>query len=89
MGAQNIIRAGSLSYPQLNTENLLALDPDVIIDLTMGTEQHDEADPFWQRYPSLRAVQQKRVQSMSMDDFRAGPRLGTGLQKLYEAITHS
>lgn len=87
VGAQNIIRAGSLPYPQLNTENLLALDPDVIIDLTMGTEQHDEADPFWQRYPSLRAVQQGRVLAMSMDEFRAGPRLGLGLQKLYEAIT--
>jgi iron complex transport system substrate-binding protein len=81
LGLRNVIDAGSLPYPQLNTESLLALNPAVILDLTMGTEA-GEHDPFWQRYPQLQAVRDGRVIAVTMDDFRAGPRLGEGLQHL-------
>lgn len=81
LGLRNVIEAGSLPYPQLNTETLLALNPAVILDLTMGTEA-GEHDPFWQRYPQLQAVQAGRVFAVNMDEFRAGPRLGEGLHRL-------
>lgn len=81
LGLRNVIQAGSLPYPQLNTESLMALNPAVILDLTMGTEA-GEHDPFWQRYPQLQAVREGRVIAVNMDEFRAGPRLGDGLQHL-------
>lgn len=81
LGLQNVMHAGSLPYPQLNTETLMTLNPAVILDLTMGTEA-GEHDPFWQRYPQLQAVRTGRVIAVNMDDFRAGPRLGMGLQQL-------
>lgn len=81
LGLRNVIADGSLPYPQLNTETLLALNPAVILDLTMGTEA-GEHDPFWQRYPQLQAVRDGRVIAVNMDEFRAGPRLGEGLHHL-------
>ncbi len=86
LGLQNVMHAGSLPYPQLNTESLMALNPAIILDLTMGTEA-GEHDPFWQRYLQLQAVRTGHVIAINMDDFRAGPRLGEGLKKLQRTIT--
>lgn len=89
MGLRNVIQVGSLPYPQLNTETLMALNPAVILDLTMGTEA-GEHDPFWERYPQLQAVHNGRVFAVNMDEFRAGPRLGMGLQRLVTQLhTHT
>lgn len=71
-GFHNIVSDGSLPYPQLSLERLLTLDPDVILDITMGSEV---ASAFWQRYPQLKAVQKGQVITLNMDDFHAGPRL--------------
>lgn len=81
LGLHNVIEAGSLPYPQLNTENLMALNPAIILDLTMGTESGGH-DPFWQRYPQLQAVRDGHVIAVNMDEFRAGPRLGKSLHQL-------
>lgn len=65
-GFRNIITDGSLPYPQLSLERLLALNPDVILDMTMGTEVSSN---FWNQLPHGHVIM------LSMDDFHAGPRL--------------
>ncbi len=78
-GFRNIIAGGSLPYPQLSLERLLALDPDVILDMTMGTEV---ASDFWTHLPQLKAVQNGQVMMLNMDDFHAGPRLPEAVARL-------
>lgn len=78
-GLRNIMGAGSLPYPQLSTERLLALNPDVILDMTMGTEV---ATDYWKQLPQLKAVREGRVRTLTMDDFHAGPRLPEAVAKL-------
>lgn len=78
-GFRNIITDGSLPYPQLSLERLLALNPDVILDMTMGTEVSSD---FWKQLPQLKAVEQGRVIMLSMDDFHAGPRLAQSVERL-------
>lgn len=78
-GLRNILSDGSLPYPQLSLERLLALDPDVILDMTMGTEVSSD---FWKQLPRLRAVQEGHVIPLSMDDLHAGPRLPSAVARL-------
>lgn len=78
-GFRNVITDGSAPYPQLSMERLLALNPDVILDMTMGTEVSSD---FWKQLPQLKAVQEGQVITLSMDDFHAGPRLAQSVEKL-------
>ena len=70
-GLKNVV-TGERSYPAINTEFLLAKDPDVIIDLGMGSETGG----------SLPAALRDRVVKMDIADFRAGPRVGEAVRKL-------
>lgn len=78
-GLRNIVTDGGLPYPQLSMERLLALDPDLILDMTMGMEISTN---FWKKFPQLRAVQRDAVHTINMDEFHAGPRLPEAVAKL-------
>lgn len=81
IGAQNAAKGFKASYPRLGIEELVAIDPGAIIDLSMGSES-DAGGGQWNGITSLKAVREKRVFVMDANDFRIGPRMIVGLEKL-------
>ncbi|AUX48116.1 periplasmic substrate-binding protein [Sorangium cellulosum] len=90
-GGENVITRGG-AYPSISVENLLALDPDVLLD---GTASEGGADgaarlaalreaPGWR---SLRAVQEGHLRPLRTDVvLRPGPRIGEGLAAVARAL---
>jgi iron complex transport system substrate-binding protein len=75
------------AWPHVNVEYVVARDPEVIIDSSMGTEERSEAGRYWQRFPSLAAVREGRVYAFR--DYRAlrpGPRLPAAFEDLARLI---
>ncbi len=81
-GGENIFQDASAPYPAVALEEVLARNPEVIIDMgemshtTAVTEAQKRAVvALWDRYPSLRAVREHRVLAVSSDIFVVpGPR---------------
>jgi len=74
-------------WPHVNVEYVIARDPEVIIDSSMGTEEGSSAARYWERLPSLAAVRDKRVYAFR--DYRAlrpGPRLPAAFEDLARLI---
>jgi len=85
--ADNIADSIDQQWPKLSVEYILAMRPEVILDGQMGT---DPAAParFWQKYPSIPAVRDRRVYSYPGDPvLHAGPRIGTSL-RILAALIH-
>ncbi len=82
IGSKNAVRGAGVKYPKIGLEELIALNPDIIVDLSMGSEANDRELRPWDRTDAIKA----RVISMDMNDFRAGPRLIDGLKKLAKEI---
>lgn len=85
--AENVVREGG-AYPTLPGERIVALDPDVIVNLAMdesaGVQRITTDLPVWRE---LRAVREGRVAQVSDDAaLRPGPRLASGLRSLGRAI---
>jgi len=62
-GGRNVIEGGDNSYPDIDLERLVALNPDVVIHLLPGESQQviDRAKTFWAARTELTAVKNKRV----------------------------
>jgi len=72
--ATNVAPPGA--WPHVNVEYVIAADPEVIIDSSMGSEEGASARGFWAQYSSLSAVRGKRVYAFrSVTILRPGPRL--------------
>ncbi len=74
-------------WPHVNVEYVIARDPEVIIDSSMGTEEGSSAARYWERLPSLAAVRDKHVYAFR--DYRAlrpGPRLPAAFEDLARLI---
>jgi iron complex transport system substrate-binding protein len=56
-------------YAKLSKEDLLAIDPDVILDFTHGAQGRFAGDPLeaWSEMPELKAVRTKRVREVNED----------------------
>jgi iron complex transport system substrate-binding protein len=81
-GAVNVAPRGE-SWPRLNVEVVIAADPEVIIDLSMGTEAGTATPNYWTRFASLAAVRTQRVYPFrSLEALRPGPRLAQALEEL-------
>ncbi len=82
-GGANIFRDSVAPYPKVGIEEILARNPEVIIDMgdmtdTAGvtTERKRAVVALWNRYPSLRAVRNHRVYAVASDIFVVpGPRM--------------
>lgn len=82
-GGINVLERAPMPYPRVSVEQILAADPDVIIDL--GDFAHQEGKPLepperfravWAPYHSLRAVRENRVRQAASDVLiRPGPRV--------------
>lgn len=82
-GGRNVLRDAAVAYAKVSLEEVLARDPEVIIDMgemsqTAGvTEKQKRAVvELWSRYPILSAVKQRRVFAVASDIFVVpGPRV--------------
>jgi iron complex transport system substrate-binding protein len=82
-GGDNLFRDSLGAYPKVTVEELIARNPDVIIDMgemaqTVGvTETQKRAVvELWKRYPSITAVRENRVYAVASDIFVVpGPRV--------------
>lgn len=83
-GADNLAADLGEAYPRASLEWLLAAQPEVILDSSEGGEP---ARRYWQRWPSLPAVQHGRVQPLPADRVTLpGPFLDRGLALLVQAL---
>jgi len=83
-GGVNVFRDARAAYPNVNLEEVLARNPEVIIDMGDmaaagdATEQHKRAVvALWGRYSTLAAVKEHRVFAVASEVFVVpGPRIG-------------
>lgn len=82
-GGVNIFRDAPTAYPKVSLEEILARDPEVIVDMgemarTAGVTEADKQRVLrlWDRYPSLTAVRTRHVFAVAADIFVVpGPRM--------------
>ena len=83
-GGDNVVQGGE-GYPILPMEKVLALAPDVIVDIAMAPLGGSPSDirAFWTRWPSLPAVANRRVHGLDQGPLmRPGPRAPEALRAL-------
>ena len=68
-GGQIIVQPTKRGYAKLSKEDILALNPDVILDFIHGPKSRFAGDPMeaWQALPELKAVRTKRVYGIKED----------------------
>lgn len=94
-GGVNVLASAPLPYPKISLETVLALNPDVILDMgemggasSLTEEQRREIVALWGRQPHLRAVRDKRVYPIQSEIFVIpGPRLGEAAEA-FAAMLH-
>ena len=82
-GGNNIFRDTIAAYPKVTLEEVLARNPEVIVDMgemaqTIGVTERDKRAvlALWSRFPTLAAVKQKRVFAVAKDIYVVpGPRV--------------
>ena len=93
-GGRNVFADAIAAYPQVSLEEILARNPEVIIDFgDMGdaaavTDAHKrEVVHVWQRAASLQAVKNHRVHAVSADIFVVpGPRAVEAAQAIFDLL---
>jgi iron complex transport system substrate-binding protein len=93
-GGRNILADSKVAYPKVLHEEILARDPEVILDMgdmsetSKVTEAHRRAViRLWDRFPSLRAVKAVRVHAIASDIyFVPGPRVVDLAQELVRML---
>ena len=85
-GAVNVAPAKG-AWPRLGLEVVIAADPEVVVDCSMGTEATTATLDFWNRFPSLAAVRNGRVHPFRFfEALRPGPRLAIALEELARVL---
>lgn len=78
------------TWPNVTLERILDWDPEVILDLSIGSNQEEgqrEAAKFWSRHPELPALRDGRVYLLQAGVLvRPGPRMATVADRLGEII---
>jgi len=93
-GGENVFRDAVASYPGVSLEEVLARNPDVIVDMgdmadTVGvTEEHKrEVTSLWERLASVNAVKQHRVFAVASDIYVVpGPRVVDAAKAFFEML---
>jgi iron complex transport system substrate-binding protein len=69
-GGHLVIHPAKTGYAKLSKEDLLALNPDIILDFIQGPKSRFAGDPIeaWSEMPELKAVRSRRVYGVN-DDF--------------------
>ena len=87
VGAVNVAHRGSMKYPHWSMENVIAANPDVIVDMSMGSEAINLAS--WRQFKTVNAVKNNRIVTLDDSLFRAGPRLPEAVKQLANVIFSS
>jgi iron complex transport system substrate-binding protein len=93
-GGENVFRDAVASYPGVSLEEVLARNPDVIVDMgdmadTVGvTDEHKrEVTSLWERLSSVAAVKQHRVYAVASDIYvEPGPRVVDAAKAFLEML---
>lgn len=90
-GGTNIFKDARLAYPRVSREEVIARNPDVIVDMghdEMVTEaQKQAAIALWRQWPFLRAVQRRAVFPIKTDYFiTPGPRIALAVRDLRQML---
>lgn len=93
-GGRNMLPATPGPYPGISVEQVLSLNPQVIIDMgdmsnTVGvTEQHRQSIVnLWRKYPHLNAVRENRVYAIASDVFVVpGPRVVEAAEQFFRYL---
>jgi len=82
------LAAGSKAYPRFSTEQVLALEPEVLIITSMARQAvFEQVRDEWRRWPDIPAVRDERIFLVNSDLFdRPSPRLVSGLELLIRLI---
>ncbi|MCC6341413.1 MAG: cobalamin-binding protein [Bryobacterales bacterium] len=94
-GGENIFEDSPAAYPKVSLEELLARDPEIILDMGDSTltgaitEEHKrEVIRLWDRYQTLSAVRNHRVYPVADDRFVIpGPRMVEAL-RIFARLLH-
>lgn len=94
-GGQNVFKDASAAYPKVSLEEILARNPDVIIDMgemadTVGVTDAQKRNVvgLWNRMGSIAAVRNHRVNAVASDIFVVpGPRVVLAAREFF-AILH-
>lgn len=82
-GGKNIFESAAMSYAKISPEEIIARDPQVIIDASHGADSAQMSEPeraaqiaLWQRYKTVSAVRNGRVYPVASEIFLVpGPRV--------------
>jgi ABC-type Fe3+-hydroxamate transport system substrate-binding protein len=93
-GGENVFHDAVASYPTVSLEEVLARNPDVIVDMgdmadTVGvTQEHKGAvTALWERMSSIAAVRQHRVHAVASDIYVVpGPRVVDAAKAFFEML---
>ena len=90
-GGVNAVTGDVVRYPELTREGLMALDPDVVLDVVAGVEERrrelDEIASGWRGLTELRAVREDRVRVLEGDLMVVpGPRLPEMVREVAKAL---
>jgi iron complex transport system substrate-binding protein len=68
-GGRIATKAVARGYAKLNKEDLLAVNPDVILEFVQGMKSRFAGDPMdaWREMPELKAVRNKRIHGVGED----------------------
>lgn len=82
------LAAGPTAYPRYSWEDILLMQPEVVIIASMaGGYSEEELKAAWRRWPELPAVRDNRLYVVNADLFdRPTPRLADGLEQLVNIL---
>jgi iron complex transport system substrate-binding protein len=85
-GGENVIRTTLARYPRISKEEIIALDPEVILDLTFTADGEDTV-AIWSQLPTLAAVRKGRVVALADPAITIpGPRMVQTLRRFIEIL---
>jgi iron complex transport system substrate-binding protein len=87
-GGRNIAETAQGKYPRFSLEEVLAVDPEVIILASMRSDDPlTEQRRWWERWKTITAVRQGRIHVLNSDLIhRPSPRIVDGLEQVARAI---
>ena len=93
-GGRNVLSQAPIQYPKVSIEQILASDPDIILDMgdfahLEGKVMENEAavQSLWSSYGRLKAVRTHAIRQVDSDVFiHPGPRLGDAARRLRALI---
>jgi iron complex transport system substrate-binding protein len=91
VGAKNVFTSSNLSYPQISTEGIISLNPDIIIEIVhpniLKKHSIEELKSGWNRLKEINAVKNKKIYIYTKSYATIpGPRIGQIAEDFFDFI---